>query len=221
MHIEILNENQKNLLSLVALFKREFYLVGGTAIALQIGHRQSIDFDLFKEKKLRKPDFFQKIKSLKKDYTIGYQDFDQLNLVINDVKFTFFQFPYSIPINSELKGIIKMPDLLTLGAMKAFDLGKRAKWKDYVDLYFLLKYHFSFQEISDKTKELFGTEFVEKQFAAQLGFFDGINYDEEVVFLIKNPPTEKEIKDFLVETSISDLPKFKKYFDNLCRSGNN
>lgn len=205
MHLEILNNEQKDLLSIVSLFRREYYLVGGTAIALQIGHRQSIDFDLFKQKKLRKPDIFQKINS--KKYSIGYQDIDQLNLVIQDVKFTFYQFPYSIPTNKELKGVIKMPDLLTLAAMKAFALGKRAKWKDYVDLYFLLKYHFSIQEISNKTKELFGTEFAEKVFKMQLSYFNNINYDEEVTYLIENPPTEKEIKDFLIEVSISDLPK--------------
>ena len=49
MHREILDENQLNLLPLLKNFKREFYLVGGTAIALHIGHRASIDFDLFKK----------------------------------------------------------------------------------------------------------------------------------------------------------------------------
>ena len=68
--------------------------------------------------------------------------------MVNSVKFTFFQYPYQIPRDVELKGIIKMPDLLTLAAMKAFESGKRAKWKDYVDLYFLLKYHFTINEIS-------------------------------------------------------------------------
>ena len=58
-----------------------------------------------------------------------------------------------------------------------------------------------------RTKELFGTEFAEKVFKMQLSYFENINYDEEVTFLIENPPTEKEIKEFLVEASISDLPK--------------
>jgi len=48
MHKEILDNNQLSLLDLVKSFRREFYLVGGTAIALHIGHRRSIDFDLFK-----------------------------------------------------------------------------------------------------------------------------------------------------------------------------
>ena len=48
MHKEILSKYQIELLPLLKQFKREYYLVGGTAIALHIGHRRSIDFDLFK-----------------------------------------------------------------------------------------------------------------------------------------------------------------------------
>jgi hypothetical protein len=98
-----------------------------------------------------------------------------------------------------------MPDLLTLAAMKAFALGRRAKWKDYVDLYFILKFHFAFKEVLTKAKEIFGDEFIEKQFIAQIGYFKGINYDEEISYLIPNPPTEKEIQDFLLNVSIEGL----------------
>ena len=49
MHVEILSEQQQALLSWVKQFRREFYLVGGTAIALYLGHRNSIDFDLCSE----------------------------------------------------------------------------------------------------------------------------------------------------------------------------
>jgi len=54
MHLEILTMNQNNLLPFVSGFKRSFYLVGGTAIALHIGHRRSIDFDLFTSGTLKK-----------------------------------------------------------------------------------------------------------------------------------------------------------------------
>ncbi len=47
MHKEILTKKQIELLLLVKKFIKNFGLVGGTAIALQIGHRRSIDFDLF------------------------------------------------------------------------------------------------------------------------------------------------------------------------------
>lgn len=205
MHPEILSKEQKRLLPVIALFKKEYYLVGETAIALHLGHRQSVDFDLFKKNKLRKNDIFTKLRSVSREIINGYEDSDQLNLMVDGVKFTFFQFPYEIPIHSELEGIIKMPNLLTLSAMKAFALVRRAKWKDYVDLYFILKFHFSIKEISNEAKVLFKDQFSEKMFKMQLGYFDGINYDEEVNFLFDNPSNEQEVKNFLTEISLSEL----------------
>ena len=205
MHLNILSKEQVELLPLISKFKREFYLVGGTAIALHLGHRESIDFDLFKLANLRKNDIYKKVISSKFKYNFGYENYEQLNLIINDVKFTYFSFPHKIPTSSELKGIIKMPDLLTLAAMKAFALGRRAKWKDYLDLYFILNGHLSFKEIADQAKLLFGEQFSEKLFKMQLGYFKGINYDEEVTYLIPNPPTEQEVQDFLVNVSVEGL----------------
>jgi Nucleotidyl transferase AbiEii toxin, Type IV TA system len=203
MHLEILSEAQKELLPILAQFKREYYLVGGTAIALHIGHRESIDFDLFKEKAIRKKDVYAKLKNT--NYKVSFADYNQINMLSNGVKITFFSFPYAVPINSELKAVLKMPDLLTLGAMKAFALGRRSKWKDYVDLYFILKFYFNFKTIAQKAKEIFKDEFIEKQFIAQLGYFKGISYQEEVTYLIPNPPTEAEIQEFLINVSIEGL----------------
>jgi len=203
MHLDILSKEQKELLPILSSFKKEYYLVGGTAIALHIGHRESIDFDLFKEKNIRKKDLYSKLNSL--DYKVSFADYNQINMMSKGVKITFFSFPYQIPCDCILENHLKMPDLLSLAAMKAFALGRRAKWKDYVDLYFIIKYHFSIKEISKKATELFKDEFIPKQFIAQLGYFKGINYDEEVTYLIPNPPSEEEIQSFLINVSIEGL----------------
>ena len=47
MQSEVLTNEQRELLPLIKSFSKDYYLVGGTAIALHIGHRRSIDFDLF------------------------------------------------------------------------------------------------------------------------------------------------------------------------------
>jgi hypothetical protein len=203
MHLEILSSEQLELLPILAQFKREYYLVGGTAIALHIGHRESIDFDLFKASSIRKKDLYSKLKNL--DYKVSFADYNQVNMNAKGVKITFFSFPYKVPVTCELNKALKFPDLLTLAAMKAFALGRRAKWKDYVDLYFILKFHFTLKEVSQKANEIFKDEFIEKQFIAQLGYFSGINYEEEVTFLIPNPPTEQEIQAFLIDVSVSGL----------------
>ena len=98
----------------------------------------------------------------------------------------------------------KQEELLQLAAMKAYALGRRSKWKDYVDLYFLLQNHFTIEEISKEATKLFGELYSEKMFRSQLSYFDDIDYSESVDFLIPNPPTE-EIKQFLTERSIMGI----------------
>mgnify|MGYP002358738352 FL=1 len=135
MHKEILDNNQLSLLDLVKSFRREFYLVGGTAIALHIGHRRSIDFDLFKATPFQTKKILDKIQKQEHKYLITRNVSGQLNLIISDVKFTFFEYPYIIEASEDFEKKIKLPTLLDLAAMKAFALGRRSKWKDYVDLY--------------------------------------------------------------------------------------
>ena len=71
-----------------------------------------------------------------------------------------------------------MPDLLTLAAMKAFALGGRAKWKDYVDLYLILRNHFSAKEICDMANALFADVFNPLLFKKQLSYFADVNYSD-------------------------------------------
>ena len=132
MHKHILTQTQTELLPFVKQFSRNYYLVGDTAIALQIGHRRSIDFDLFTSGKINKNHINKLIRENKLKLQVRYEDGDQLTGSIKDVQFTWIEYPYKIPATKKLTGIIKMPDLLTLAAMKSFALGRRAKWKDYV-----------------------------------------------------------------------------------------
>ena len=203
MYKEILNNNQLELLPLVKLFKREFYLVGGTAIALHLGHRRSIDFDLFKQGRLVPNRILNKVSDFQ-PYTVTRRVEEQLNLSLNDVKFTFFEYPYPIEANCKFEDIIKLPDLLNLAAMKAFALGRHSKWKDYVDLYFILKDHYSVKQIVEVSENIYEQLFSEKLFRAQLSYFDDIDHSEDVEYLVKQP-SEKEIKEFLMDTAIDVL----------------
>lgn len=96
-----------------------------------------------------------------------------------------------------------MPNLLTLAAMKAYALGRRAKWKDYVDLYFILNERHSVDEISKTGKKIFEGEFNERIFREQLGYFKDIDYREQVEFLPGFEVSDKKIKKSLVDFSIS------------------
>jgi hypothetical protein len=201
MHKEILSKNQFDLLTLVKKFKREFYLVGGTAIALHIGHRRSIDFDLFKYNTLNPISILKKIKEFNYSYLVTRRVAEQVNLTILDVKFTFFQYPYVIDAKCKFEDSIRLPDLLDLAAMKAYALGRRSKWKDYVDLYFIIRDYYTIDQISKRAIEIYNQMFSEKLFRSQLGYHKDINYSEQIEFLVPEV-SENEIKEFLIEKAI-------------------
>lgn len=201
MHNEILTEKQNELLPYLKAFKRKFYLVGGTAIGLHIGHRRSVDFDLFCKTRLDKKDVRQKL--IKSPFRIVkiLEDTDQLHFLINDVKVTFFHYPYNIDHPMTLGDYLSLPSLLSLSSMKAYALGRRAKWKDYVDLYFIIKDHFTISEISREAVKNFGQFYSEKLFREQLAFHKDIDYSEPVEYMV-DPPSEEQIRSFLIDKAV-------------------
>ena len=205
MHKEILNEKQLELLPIMATFQREYYLVGGTAIALYLGHRRSIDFDLFKSSAINHKKNFDRLVKSGFPCSVTRRVTEQMNLIVNDVKVTFFQYPFPVEPTEKLESYFRLPSLLQLAAMKAYALGRRSKWKDYVDLYFLLKEHFSIEKISECAKSLFGELYSEKMFRAQLCYFEDIDYTEEVDYLISMPPSDETIRNTLITLSKEGL----------------
>jgi len=201
MHTGILTEKQNELLPYLQLFKRKFYLVGGTAIALHLGHRRSIDFDLFCKTNINKKDIRKKLGRVPFKIIKISEDSDQIHFVINDIKITFFNYPYEIEHPLRLGQYFSLPTLLSLASMKAYALGRRAKWKDYVDLYFILRDHYSIEEISKEAIKNFGQFYSEKLFREQLAFHKDINYSEPVEYLIPEP-SEEVIKQFLTDKAI-------------------
>jgi hypothetical protein len=91
-----------------------------------------------------------------------------------------------------------MPSLSTLAAMKAFALGRRAKWKDYVDLFFIIK-QLGYREVISSAKSIFGNEFNEKLFRTQISYYQDIDYSEKVDYLTQNHPSDDEVKTFLTD----------------------
>lgn len=198
-----MTDDQCRLLGIVRSFSEKFGLVGGTAIALQIGHRRSVDFDLFSDKAFDNVNIKRKISKLRKIEKVSKDEEDQFTVFIDGVQFTFFNYPYPLNFSKEFGDIVKMPDLLTLAAMKAFALGRRAKWKDYIDLYFLMKKYHGLGKIIKKAKQIFKAEFNEKIFRTQLAYFKDIDYSEEVIFMKGFEVSPKVIQKELTEFSLS------------------
>lgn len=180
-------------------FKKNHYLAGGTAIALHIGHRKSIDFYLFTFAPNNKKKISSEIQKFKARIQPIFFDIDQQHFLINEIKCTFLRYPYPVEHAIFFQDIISMPSLLDLAAMKAFALGRRSKWKDYVDLYFILDKYYTLKQIVDRAKHYFPDQLTEKLLRNQLVFHKDIDYDEKVDYVVANPPSEKLIKEFLIE----------------------
>lgn len=198
-HEEILTDEQHRLLPLVGKFRKHFGLVGGTAIALHIGHRESIDFDLFSPDEFSIPNLRAVFRRTGKQLEILRAVTGQFTFIIDGVHMTFFHFPYPIEYTETFDPYAKMPTVLALAAMKAFAFGQRSKWKDYVDMYFILRDSHTLEEVVAEAEKLFGGEFNAKLFRQQLAYFDDIDYREQVVFKPGFEVPDSEIKRALEE----------------------
>ena len=177
---------------------KDFYLAGGTALALQIGHRRSLDFDLASCKQIRPFDLERKLINLELSIqSVFTATSDEFSVLINGTRITFFSFPFSVQHKiTWQRGHITLPGIIELGAMKAYALSRRSKWKDYVDLYFLLRFKLSMEELIEKTKEIFSSHFNSRLFREQLCYFDDMDYSEAIEYM-DYAPDDREIKEFL------------------------
>lgn len=133
----------RRLMSLEVL--EPYYLVGGTALALQIGHRLSIDLDFFGKIKLNPLDLQQEFEKLgETQYLKAFDTVSQYE--INNIKVDIVNYNYALikPIN-KIDGL-RLASIEDIAAMKVFAIEARGSKKDFFDMYFLLK-HFTIDEI--------------------------------------------------------------------------
>jgi len=143
---------------------QSFRLVGGTALALQLGHRKSIDIDLFGQSNLSGDE----INDVLNDYgkVISISKSKNINIfTLNNIKIDFVNYKYPwIDDTNELEGI-RLASPKEIGAMKINAITGRGSMKDFVDLFYLLK-KFSLQDL--------------------LGFFEQKYFDGSVFLAIKS-----------------------------------
>lgn len=202
LHKETLNAEQIVLLPLLRWFSRDFFLVGGTAVALHIGHRRSIDFDLFSLREFKNINIRRRIAKVVNIEQIFVNKSDEFTLAIKGVKMTFFHYPFMVPHKNHVDDFISMPSLLDLAAMKAYALGHRARWKDYIDLYFVMKEYHGIDKIVKTAKHIFGKEFNEKLFRSQLAYFKDIDYSEKIIYMPGYEISDRKIQRALLEFSL-------------------
>jgi hypothetical protein len=138
-HLEILAPPQRTLWSELSELSREFVLYGGTAVALHLGHRNSVDFDFFGSRALDPSQIEQGISFLK-GANIIQRDKNTLSAIVDrggPVKVSFFGVPnlprLSAAVVAEDNGL-GVASLLDLAGTKASVVQIRAEAKDYFDI---------------------------------------------------------------------------------------
>lgn len=135
MHKEVLLPEAVEIFPKFKIFDG-FCLAGGTALALLLGHRISVDFNFFSEKPISQnlvTDFEKTFPSETISFLVNNNQ--ELTVLVKGVKCTFLHYPFKI-INPfvDLEGI-KALNILEIAATKAYTIGRRKSYKDYVDLY--------------------------------------------------------------------------------------
>ena len=102
---------------------------------------------------------------------------DELTVFINDTKVTFLKYPFPVIDDFVKLGKINSLSIGEIAATKAYSIGRRGVYKDYVDLYFtILEGRDSLEDVIKKSDKKFGSEFNSRLFLEQLIFMDDIEY---------------------------------------------
>ena len=126
-------------------FLKDFYLVGGTALALNFGHRVSVDLDFFTEKEF---DTNLLVESVKENFSVKIlsQAKNSLTMDVRSVKTDFIRHNYSLLNPIQEKDGIKIASVEDIAAMKFNSTMNRGSKKDFYDIVELL-IHFSLEDL--------------------------------------------------------------------------
>ena len=175
---------------------KNFYLSGGTGLAIQLGHRVSLDLDLFTEHPTAEIPTAKLLSQCGKHFGTAKVKTeinapDQLRIEIDGVKVTFLAFPYArkyrlLPNEKD----IPLADARDIAAQKALAIGQRNSARDYVDLAWILrKGVVTVDQIIEDAKEVFVLDseevFSPRLFLQQLAYTNDLPDTEDTIKLLQ------------------------------------
>lgn len=156
---------------------KPYFLVGGTALALQLNTRQSEDLDFINWKMPRgtkqEVDWTVIEKELKTIGTIEARDiwdFNHVEFVVSGVKISFYTSGKSSPVTAPvyLKDNLKLANVEAIGAMKMEVMLRRSNFRDYYDIYSILQHGINFKKLVDSSLSYSGHVLTTKNLLAIL-----------------------------------------------------
>lgn len=200
---DILDGKRQEILPLFADFQTDFYLAGGTALALQLGHRDSIDFDFFTDKPFLTNELYEKITRLFQGRQVvkTQEEKNTLSVLVDEkIKISFFAYQYKLIKPLIETEYFKIASIEDIALMKLSSITSRSVMKDYVDLYFILQ-KISLSELLGLVKEKFPSSDTNLMLKS-LVYFDDI-VDEPVMYKHNHEIDFESIKKF-IENAVKD-----------------
>jgi hypothetical protein len=201
MFLNVLDKKRINALIVLKEFKNDFYLAGGTGLALQLGHRDSVDFDFFCEEDFDTSVVLKRIKNvfLGKEVIIIQNEENTLTVIVDgSIKISFFSYKYKMIDKMVETEYLRIASIRDIACMKFSAITSRYTSKDYVDLYFILK-KFKLKDLlvdlRNKMPEI-DTNLALKS----LAYFEDIE-KERIKFRNGNNVEFKKVQDFLTKES--------------------
>ncbi|MEM0517763.1 MULTISPECIES: nucleotidyl transferase AbiEii/AbiGii toxin family protein [Aequorivita] len=175
-----------------------FDLVGGTALALQIGHRLSVDIDMFGNSEINELEFNRELSRfgnplvLKKSKNI-------IVYSINGIKVDFVNYRYPLLKKTKKVDSIRLLSLEDIAAMKLNAISGRGSKRDFIDLYFLLK-TFSLKEMIGFYNKKYedGSQFLVLK---SLTYFEDAEKEEMPV--MTKPTAWESVKEKILQETIN------------------
>lgn len=213
-HINCLSLTAQKTLAVISslINSRRFILGGGTALALRLGHRISVDLDFFTNAEFATDNLFRELTELGFDPKVLQEEKGTLTVIIDDTKISFFHYPYPF-FNDTLEfAKIKIAGTIDIASMKVIAISQRGAKRDFVDLHFILQ-DTPFWKVAENMMKRFGTNRINPLHVGKsLVYFDDAEADPEPRYMIKNPPKWIDIKKFFkrnVQQMVIDLQKAK------------
>ncbi len=162
----------------------QFYLAGGTSLALQLGHRLSIDFDFFTDKTFSTQKIIQHLSKVGK-VSIQDESTGTLNLFLDQIKLSFLLYPYPLIHSTHDFNQAKLASIDDIAAMKLIAIAQRGTKKDFIDMWILLKNGWNLTLIFETLEKKFSkTKYNKAHLLKSLAYFEDAEGDAEPQMLI-------------------------------------
>ncbi len=199
MRSESISQETKCVLGKIAKsdIAKNFYLAGGTALAIQLGHRQSIDLDWFSKSPFSNSDLKKELASLG-NFRLDNEAVGTINGLLDGVRVSFFYYDYGLLFPFILFEGVNLADERDIAAMKIDAISSRGSKKDFVDVYFLLEKYQLPELVSFFEKKYSGIKYNKLHILKSLIYFNDAE-DEPMPRMFKRIEWRK-IKEKIKET---------------------